>query len=96
MVVPQGTVTLTVYVIPIPHTRHDRLTFCFTHRKEGVFAALALAPLFLAKLPTGVLGGVLLQRFCPGAKGGDCLITGAEDAEDASGDAAIPAKKHVL
>lgn len=42
--------------------------------KEGVFGAMALAPLFAAKLPTGILGGYLLQRYCPGAPGpgGDC------------------------
>jgi hypothetical protein len=46
--------------------------FNLRHYSEGVFGALALMPLFMAKLPTGLLGGYLLQRFCPGAEGGDC------------------------
>ena len=33
---------------------------------EGLFTALASAPLFAAKLPTGALSGWLLARFCPG------------------------------
>ena len=52
---------------------YDYTMACAPEGKEGVFGALALAPLFLAKLPTGVLGGVLLQTFCPGRKGGDCV-----------------------
>ena len=48
---------------------YDYTMACAPQGKEGVFGALALAPLFLAKLPTGILGGVLLQRFCPGRKG---------------------------
>ena len=41
---------------------------------EGVFGALALAPAFAAKLPTGLLGGYLLQTHCPAAPGGDCPL----------------------
>lgn len=33
--------------------------------KEGLFGAIAAAPLFLAKLPTGLLSGYLLDHFCP-------------------------------
>ncbi|CAD7699196.1 unnamed protein product [Ostreobium quekettii] len=33
--------------------------------KEGVFTAMAAAPLFLAKLPTGALSGKLLSEYCP-------------------------------
>jgi hypothetical protein len=33
---------------------------------EGLFTALASAPLFAAKLPTGALSGWLLAKFCPG------------------------------
>ncbi|KAK9826871.1 hypothetical protein WJX81_002389 [Elliptochloris bilobata] len=33
--------------------------------REGLFTALASAPLFAAKLPTGMLSGKLLQDFCP-------------------------------
>jgi len=40
--------------------------------QEGVFGALALMPLFMAKLPTGLLGGYLLQQYCPGPEGGGC------------------------
>ncbi len=34
--------------------------------REGLFTALASAPLFAAKLPTGALSGWLLHSFCPG------------------------------
>ena len=34
--------------------------------KEGLFTALASAPLFAAKLPTGALSGWLLATRCPG------------------------------
>jgi hypothetical protein len=33
--------------------------------REGIFTALASAPLFAAMLPTGMISGALLQRFCP-------------------------------
>lgn len=33
--------------------------------REGVFTALSSAPLFVAQLPTGMLSGALLSRFCP-------------------------------
>ena len=59
---------------------YDYTMACAPEGKEGVFGALALAPLFLAKLPTGVLGGALLQTFCPGRKGGDCVV--AKETED--------------
>ena len=61
---------------------YDYTMACAPQGKEGVFGALALAPLFLAKLPTGILGGVLLQRFCPGRKGGDCVAD--DEGSDAS------------
>ena len=38
-------------------------------RGGGVFGAMSLMPLFFAKLPVGVLGGVLLRRYCPGRGG---------------------------
>eukprot|EP00531_Pseudo-nitzschia_arenysensis_P001691 CAMPEP_0116142860 /NCGR_PEP_ID=MMETSP0329-20121206/15134_1 /TAXON_ID=697910 /ORGANISM="Pseudo-nitzschia arenysensis, Strain B593" /LENGTH=527 /DNA_ID=CAMNT_0003638125 /DNA_START=162 /DNA_END=1742 /DNA_ORIENTATION=+ len=33
--------------------------------REGTYMALSSAPLFLAKLPVGILSGVLLQKYCP-------------------------------
>jgi POT family proton-dependent oligopeptide transporter len=33
--------------------------------REGTYMALSNAPLFLAKLPVGMLSGVLLQKYCP-------------------------------
>lgn len=33
--------------------------------REGTYMALSSAPLFLAKLPVGVLSGWLLQEYCP-------------------------------
>ena len=33
--------------------------------QEGAFSALSAAPVFMAKLPTGILSGYLLQTFCP-------------------------------
>jgi len=33
--------------------------------REGTFAAMGSAPIFLAKLPVGVLSGYLLQEYCP-------------------------------
>lgn len=46
--------------------------------REGLFTALASAPLFAAKLPTGALSGWLLETHCagngpcPGAAAGNC------------------------
>jgi len=62
---------------------YDYTMACAPEGKEGVFGALALAPLFLAKLPTGVLGGVLLRDYCPGRKGGDCVgALGSSEGDD--------------
>merc|ERR1712113_787124 len=33
--------------------------------REGTFMAIANAPLFLVKLPTGIMSGYLLDLFCP-------------------------------
>lgn len=33
--------------------------------REGTYMALSSAPLFLAKLPVGMLSGLLLQKYCP-------------------------------
>lgn len=33
--------------------------------REGTYMALASAPLFLAKLPVGLMSGYLLQKYCP-------------------------------
>ena len=33
--------------------------------REGTYMALSSALLYLAKLPVGMLGGYLLQRYCP-------------------------------
>jgi proton-dependent oligopeptide transporter, POT family len=33
--------------------------------REGTYMALSNAPLFLAKLPVGLLSGILLQTYCP-------------------------------
>ena len=51
--------------------------------REGLFTALASAPLFLAKLPTGALSGALLQRFCAG--NGPCPSTKKRKAGEAPG-----------
>ena len=53
---------------------YDYTMACAPAGREGVFGAMALMPLFFAKLPVGVLGGVLLRRYCPGRGGeeGDC------------------------
>ena len=71
---------------------YDYTMACAPPGKEGVFGALALAPVFAAKLPTGLLGGCLLQTHCPAAPGGDCPPSGrtgggggAEGAEGAEG-----------
>ena len=50
---------------------YDYTMACAPPGQEGVFGALALAPLFLAKLPTGILGGYLSQRCCPVRGGGE-------------------------
>merc|ERR1719330_433207 len=33
--------------------------------REGTFVAMGSAPIFLAKLPVGILSGYLLEEFCP-------------------------------
>ncbi len=33
--------------------------------REGVWTAFASAPLFAAKLPTGMISGWLLEKYCP-------------------------------
>ena len=33
--------------------------------REGTYMALSSAPLFLAKLPVGILSGYLLEKYCP-------------------------------
>ncbi len=33
--------------------------------REGTYMALSSAPLFLAKLPVGMMSGYLLQKYCP-------------------------------
>eukprot|EP00892_Ulva_mutabilis_P009088 jgi/Ulvmu1/6551/UM003_0185.1 len=59
--------------------------------KEGLFGAIAAAPLFLAKLPTGLLSGFLLGRLCPrvgagcGADGGHVCMANAKAAAAAAG-----------
>jgi hypothetical protein len=45
--------------------------------KEGIFTALSSAPLFVAQLPTGMLSGALLSRFCPAAAEAACEPGGA-------------------
>ena len=55
--------------------------------REGLFTALASAPLFLAKLPTGALSGALLQRFCAG--NGPCPST--KKRKSGGGDPSGPA-----
>ena len=55
---------------------YDYTMACAPPGKEGVFGALALMPIFAAKLPTGLLGGYLLQTHCPAAPGGDCVDGG--------------------
>ena len=56
--------------------------------REGLFTALASAPLFLAKLPTGALSGALLQRFCAG--NGPCPSTKKRKPGEAPGPAPPP------
>ena len=46
--------------------RYDYSMAVAPNGREGLFTALASAPLFLAKLPTGALSGALLQKFCAG------------------------------
>eukprot|EP00892_Ulva_mutabilis_P009087 jgi/Ulvmu1/6550/UM003_0184.1 len=63
--------------------------------KEGLFGGIAAAPLFLAKVPTGLLSGYLLDHFCPlvgegCAEGGDAQC-GAAEAPVAIAAAAGPA-----
>ncbi|KAK9797081.1 hypothetical protein WJX73_005081 [Symbiochloris irregularis] len=53
--------------------------------REGIFTALAAAPLFLATLPTGFLSGWLLQHYCPNDHACD---TGAPGTRPAGNDAA--------
>ena len=55
---------------------YDYTMACAPPGKEGIFGALALAPVFAAKLPTGLLGGYLLQTHCPADAGGDCPHSG--------------------
>ena len=44
---------------------YDYTTTVAPEGREGTFMALSSAPLFLAKLPVGVISGVLLQKYCP-------------------------------
>ena len=44
---------------------YDYTTTVAPEGREGTYMALSSAPLFLAKLPVGVLSGVLLQKYCP-------------------------------
>jgi dipeptide/tripeptide permease len=44
---------------------YDYTTSIAPEGREGSFMALSSAPLFLAKLPVGLLSGVLLQKYCP-------------------------------
>jgi hypothetical protein len=57
--------------------------------REGAFTALASAPLFLATLPTGLVSGWLLSRFCP--EDGQCLDTGGGAPTAAPAPAPAPA-----
>ena len=36
-----------------------------TEGREGTYVALSSAPLFLVKLPVGMMSGYLLQKYCP-------------------------------
>eukprot|EP00887_Chlorella_sp_A99_P006636 scaffold3.g6636.t1 len=53
--------------------------------REGIFTSLASAPLFAATLPTGMLSGWLLQRYCPDR--GQCV----DDDPGGGGPGASPA-----
>ena len=44
---------------------YDYTTAVAPEGREGTYMALSSAPLFLAKLPVGVLSGILLQKYCP-------------------------------
>jgi len=44
---------------------YDYTTTVAPEGREGTYMALSSAPLFLAKLPVGLISGVLLQRYCP-------------------------------
>lgn len=48
------------------------------HGREGIFTALASAPLFAAMLPTGMISGALLQAYCPDH--GQCTEAGAANS----------------
>jgi hypothetical protein len=52
--------------------RYDYTMDIAPEGREGLFGAIAAAPLFLAKLPTGVLSGFLLEQFCPIGDDGGC------------------------
>jgi hypothetical protein len=52
--------------------RYDYTMDVAPEGREGLFGAIAAAPLFLAKLPTGVLSGYLLEEFCPIGDDGGC------------------------
>ncbi|KAL4420864.1 hypothetical protein ABPG77_002823 [Micractinium sp. CCAP 211/92] len=54
--------------------------------REGIFTALASAPLFAAMLPTGMISGALLQAYCPDA--GQCSDRPQEDNGSPGGPAA--------
>lgn len=60
--------------------------------REGLFGAIAAAPLFLAKLPTGLLSGFLLARYCP-LVGDGCAASSAQacGGGGAAGVSAAPA-----
>ena len=65
--------------------------------REGLFGAIASAPLFLAKLPTGLLSGFLLDRYCPLREGecaessGDVCLSTAEVLPDEAAPSAAQA-----
>lgn len=63
--------------------RYDYSMAVAPNGREGLFTALASAPLFLAKLPTGALSGALLQRFCAG--NGPCPSTKKRKPGEAPG-----------
>lgn len=44
---------------------YDYTTTIAPEGREGTYMALSSAPLFLAKLPVGMISGVLLQKYCP-------------------------------
>ena len=65
--------------------RYDYTMDVAPEGREGLFGAIAAAPLFLAKLPTGLLSGFLLDRYCPQQDGGGCTTSSGDVCPSTAG-----------